>query len=215
MVVELKAEIRESTKKSVTNQLRKAGKVPAAVYGKTVGNQNVAIDEGALIKLFYDVGRNEVIQLQVDGQQTTSVMTQELQRDPIKRHLVHVDFKEVNMNEEVEVAVPLHVVGEDAVEKRDGVVQLHLNELHVRALPGHIPSHIDLDVTELQVGDSIKVENLKQAASQDYEIQNDEDVVLVTINHPQLAADEPVTEEEGNEAESGTDEEKAQETEQE
>lgn len=198
MAVELKAIQRDSTKKSLKKQLRNEGKVPGILYGKTIGNQNVTVDEGDLLKLFNSAGLNEVIQLDLGGN-ATSVMTQDIQRDPLKNQLIHIDFKEVNMNEAVEVAVPLHIIGEEAVEKRDGVVTHIMNEVHVRALPGHIPNHIELDVTDLQVGDSLKVDKLTVGLNAEYEVIDDGDEVLVTINHPQLVPDEPVAEEESGE----------------
>lgn len=195
MAVGLKAVLRDSTKKSLKKQLRNEGKIPAIVYGKTIGNQNVAVEEGELMKLFLHSGLNEVIQLEVEGGQTTPVMTKEMQRDPLKKQLIHVDFKEVNMKETVEVAVPLHIIGEEVVEKHDGVVQQNMNEVHVRALPGRIPNFIELDVTHLQIGDSIKVDKLKSGVNNEYEIVDEDEEVLVTINHPQLIPDEPVAEE--------------------
>ncbi len=206
MAVELNARVRDASKKSVGKQLRKEGRVPAVLYGKTVGNRSVSVEEGDLMKMFHHAGRNEVIELMLDGEPSTSVMTQDIQIDPIKNHLIHVDFKEINMNEAVEVSVSLHVVGEETIEKRDGVVQLHINEITVRAMPGEIPSYIELDVSELQVGDSLKVSQLIEGQSLDYEILDQPDEVLVTINHPQLIPEEPVAEDQENQHESSENE---------
>lgn len=200
MAVELKATLRDATKKSVRKQLRKEGKVPAIVYGKTVGNQAVAVDKGDLIRVFNQAGKNEVIQLDIEGESKPSVMAHAFQTDPIKHQMIHIDFKEINMNEKVDVTVPLHILGEEAIEKKDGVVQQNVNELNVRALPGDIPSFIELDVAELQVGDSLHVSDLKSGLGNTYEVLNHDEDVLVTINHPQLIPDNPVVDEEGGEA---------------
>ena len=200
MAVELKATLRDATKTSVRKQLRKEGKIPAIVYGKTVGNQTVAVDKGDLIRVFNHAGKNEVIQLDIEGKNKTSVMAQAFQVDPIKHQMIHIDFKEVNMNEAVEVSVPIHILGEEAIEKKDGVVMQTTNELQVRSLPGDIPSFIELDVTDLQIGDSLRVSDLKSGLGITYEILDHDEEVLVTINHPQLIPDNPVVDEEGGES---------------
>jgi len=200
MAVELKATLRDATKTSVRKQLRKEGKIPAIVYGKTVGNQTVAVDKGDLIRVFNHAGKNEVIQLDIEGKNKTSVMAQAFQVDPIKHQMIHIDFKEVNMNETVDVSVPIHILGEEAIEKKDGVVMQTTNELQVRSLPGDIPSFIELDVTDLQIGDSLRVSDLKSGLGNTYEILDHDEEVLVTINHPQLIPDNPVVDEEGGEA---------------
>jgi large subunit ribosomal protein L25 len=203
MAVELKALLRDATKKSVRKQLRKQGKIPAIVYGKTVGNLTIAVDKGDLIRVFNNAGKNEVIQLDIEGKNKTSVMAHAFQVDPINRQMIHIDFKEINMNETVDVSVPIHILGEEAIEKRDGVVQQNVNELQIRALPGDIPSFIELDVTELQIGDSLRVSDLKSGLGNTYEVLNHDDEVLVTINHPQLIDENPVVDEEGGEAPEG------------
>jgi large subunit ribosomal protein L25 len=203
MAVELKATLRDATKKSVRKQLRKQGKIPAIVYGKTVGNQTIAVDKGDLTRVFNQAGKNEVIQLDIEGKNKTSVMAQAFQVDPINHQMIHIDFKEINMNETVDVSVPLHILGEDAIEKRDGVIQQNMNELQIRALPGDIPSFIELDVTDLQIGDSMRVSDLKSGLGNTYEVLDQDDDVLVTINHPQLIPENPVDDEEGGEAPEG------------
>jgi large subunit ribosomal protein L25 len=178
----LTAQERDTSKASITRSLRKSGKIPAVFYGKTATNQPVSVDEREMVRIFHEVGRNGVIQLQVNDK-TYSVMTHDIQYDSLKREFIHLDFLEVDMASKMDVAVPIHFVGEALGAKHGAIVQHHLNELNIRALPNDIPSSIEMDVSELDVGDVLKVKDIKHGSTQ--EILNDDDDVVVSIIPPQ------------------------------
>ncbi|MGV3488442.1 MAG: 50S ribosomal protein L25/general stress protein Ctc [Tuberibacillus sp.] len=172
---------RDASKKSITRSLRKNGKIPAVLYGKTAQNQPIAVDERDILRVFQEVGRNGVIGLELNGK-TYPVITHDIQFDPLKREFVHLDFFEVDMDQKMDVGVPIHFIGEDEAAKAGAVVQHHLNELTVKTLPSEIPSSIELDVSEMAVGDVLKVKDVKSGSG--YEILNSDDDVIVSVIPP-------------------------------
>ncbi|TCP22545.1 LSU ribosomal protein L25P [Scopulibacillus darangshiensis] len=192
-MVQLNAKNRQHLRKSMTKKLRNEGRIPAVVYGKNVGNQNVSVEEGEMIRLFRSDGRNAVIQMKVENNKPYSVMAHDIQFDRLKDEIVHIDFLEIDMKTEIDAVVPVVLTGESAGEKEGGVVQHQFNELNVRSLPANIPSNIEVDVSALNIGDSLKVRDLK--ANADYEILDDEDEVIVSVTPPTLEEPEAESEE--------------------
>lgn len=178
---------RKDTKHSATRKLRSEGKIPGVVYGKTVGNKSIAVDEGEMIRLFHKEGRNAIIQLSVGKDNPSSVMVHDIQMDHLKDEMVHIDFIEINMKSEIEAEVPLHLTGESAGEKEGGVVNQPVVHLLVKALPSDLPNHIEVDISELNIGESLQVKDIKVDGK--YDILTDEEEVITSIVTP--AAEEP------------------------
>ncbi|CDQ21778.1 LSU ribosomal protein L25P [Halobacillus karajensis] len=191
MATTLKANQRQNLKQSVTRELRLEGNVPSVVYGKDKEPITVAVSSIELLKTVRDEGKNAIISLDVDGKNKVDVMLHEYQVDPIKDELIHADFYIVDMSEEMDVEVPVRLEGEAAGSKEGGVVQQPLYELAVRAKPGDIPEEIVVDVSELSIGDSVMVSDLK--ASRNYEITEDENTTIVSVTPPEEMPEEPDT----------------------
>ncbi|MDC3417933.1 50S ribosomal protein L25/general stress protein Ctc [Aquibacillus salsiterrae] len=207
MAVKLRAEKREDLRKSNTKQIRQAGFIPAIVYGNDKEPKTVSVSSIELLKTVRDEGRNAIIALEVDGQ-PVDVMLHDYQVDPLKDELLHADFYVVNMSREMDVDVAIHLEGEAQGAKDGGVLQQPLHDLAVRAKPADIPEHISVDISKLDIGDSITVADLK--GSNLYEILADDETVIVSILPPQAEAkEEEADSEEGNEAETGQENEEA------
>lgn len=189
MAVTLKANSRNDLKSSHTKKIRSEGIVPAVVYGKGKEPKTVAVNSMELLKTVRDEGRNAIISLNVEGE-SVDVMLHDYQIEPIKDELLHADFYVVNMSQEMDVEVAIHLDGEALGTKEGGVLQQPLYNLAVRAKPGNIPDEIKIEVSDLDVGDSIIVSDLK--AGKDYEILEDENTTIVTV----LPPDDGTTEEE-------------------
>ncbi|RWZ51254.1 50S ribosomal protein L25/general stress protein Ctc [Halobacillus fulvus] len=192
MAIKLKANQRENLKQSVTRELRNEGNVPGVVYGKDKEPITVSVNSIELLKTVRDEGKNAIISLDIDGKNTVDVMLHEYQVDPLKDQLIHADFYVVNMSEAMDVEVPVRLEGEAAGAREGGVLQQPLYELAVRAKPADIPEEILLDVSELNIGDSILVSDLKEARN--YEITEDEDTTIVAVTPPEEMPEEPETE---------------------
>ncbi|CAM3229840.1 50S ribosomal protein L25 [Sporolactobacillus spathodeae] len=177
----LAAAVRDSSKKSVTHALRKEGKVPSVVYGKTVGNQSIVVNAGEVSKLLHSEGRNAVISLDIEGKKSYTVMAHEMQYDPIKGSIQHIDFLEINLHEKIDAVVPVELDNTEAFEGSDAVLNHTISELTVRALPNDLPSAIHVDVSKLSVGDSIRISDVNPDA--DYTIIGDPEDVIVSLSH--------------------------------
>ncbi|WKB35930.1 50S ribosomal protein L25/general stress protein Ctc [Terrilactibacillus sp. S3-3] len=192
-MAKLNAAIRDDSRKSVAKQLRKQGKIPAVVYGKTVGNQSVAVNEGEMSKLFRQEGRNALIELNLDDNKEYTVMAHELQYDHIKGTIQHIDFLEVNVNEEIDAVVPVVLQGAEAAEEGGAVLNHTLNELTVRALPTQLPNAIEIDVSGLNIGDHVRIGDIKPDGQ--YTILGDPEEVVVSVFHHSDSVSEAPSEE--------------------
>ncbi|ARQ08040.1 50S ribosomal protein L25/general stress protein Ctc [Macrococcoides canis] len=189
----LKAIIRKGKQtKGELNKIRNEGKIPAVVYGYGASNTAVKVDEPEFIKVIREVGRNGVIELGV-GSKSIKVMVSDYQIDPLKNKITHIDFLAINMKSELTVDVVVNLTGEAEGAKEGGVVQQPLFQLSVTATPDEIPESIEVDVTELNIGDSIMVGDLK--ADKAYTINNEDDEAIVSVVPPTV--EEEPEEEEG------------------
>ncbi|MFG6117403.1 50S ribosomal protein L25/general stress protein Ctc [Halobacillus sp. MO56] len=191
MGIQLKANQRTDLKQSTSRELRQEGNVPAVVYGKDKEPITVSVNSIELLKTVRDEGRNAIISLDVEGNKTVDVMLHEYQIDPLKDELIHADFYIVDMAQEMDVEVPVRLDGEAIGSKEGGVLQQPLYHLQVRAKPNNIPEEITVDVSELEVGDSIMVSDLKQGRN--YEIMDDENQTIVSVTPPEEMPEEPET----------------------
>ncbi|MFC4403574.1 50S ribosomal protein L25/general stress protein Ctc [Gracilibacillus xinjiangensis] len=191
MAVQLQAQNRENLKSSHTKAVREAGEVPAIIYGYNVDPKPIVVDSVELLKTVRDEGKNAIISLKVDDE-TFDVMLHDYQADPLKDELVHADFYVVNMSEEIDVQVPIVLEGEAKGANEGGVLQQPLYELSIRAKPNDIPEQINIEVSELEVGDSILVSDLKDSGN--YDILEDENTTIVSILVPDKEPEETVSE---------------------
>lgn len=146
---EITAQHREITGKAVA-RLRRAGQVPAVLYGHGEASQSLQIEARALDDLRRRTGRNALLDLYVDGGQAQPVMITALQEHPVTRRPLHVDFFMVSMNEELTIEVPVAYVGESvAVEKLGGTLLHLLDTVRVRTLPADVPAVLEVDVSPL------------------------------------------------------------------
>ncbi|MGH2752375.1 MAG: 50S ribosomal protein L25/general stress protein Ctc [Actinomycetota bacterium] len=180
--VKLAANQRETTGKGPARRARRDGRVPATLYGHGMDPMSIEVDRRELITAFQtDAGMNVLLDLELDGG-TTLAIARELQRDPVRGTLLHADFVVVDRSEEIEVEVPLHLVGESSGVKSGGVLEQPLFTLHVRCGVTNVPAGIDVDISGLEIGDSLRVEDLAQG--RDYVILNDPDVPVAVVAAP-------------------------------
>lgn len=187
MSVKLRATLRNSQERSALRKTRESGHIPGVVYGKGKDSKAIAVDSIALVKTVRDEGRNAIITLDIENDTHVDVMLHDYQMDSIKDELIHADFYIVNMSEEMDVEVPVHLEGEAQGSKDGGVLQQPMYVLQVRAKPGDIPEEITVDVSKLDVGDSIEVADLPK--SNNYEFLEDADTTIVTVVPPDTLDD--------------------------
>ncbi|WP_152657400.1 50S ribosomal protein L25/general stress protein Ctc [Oceanobacillus sp. CFH 90083] len=187
MAVKLNAQKRENLAKSATSEIRKNGRIPAVVYGKSKDPKTVSVDSIDLVKTVRDEGRNAIISLQVEGGDAVDVMLHDYQIDPIKDDLLHADFYIVNMSEEMDVSVSVRLEGNSKGEKEGGVLQQPLYEVQVRAKPSDIPEEIVVDVSDLDVNESLSISDLKVAGN--YAFIDEPDTTIASVVPPTTEED--------------------------
>src|SRR5690625_4312001 len=168
MAIKLKAKKRDDLSRSMTNQLRRDGFIPGVVYGKKEEAQTISVDNIALLKTVRDEGRNAIITLDIENGSPVEVMLHEYQTDPVKGDVIHVDFYVIDMESEMDVSVVLRLEGEAMGSRDGGILQQPLFELQVRAKPNNIPDEIVVDVSELEIGDSLSVADLPESSEYEY-----------------------------------------------
>lgn len=176
----IQSNLRETDKKSV-KELRESGWIPSVVYGYETESTSIAVKERDLLDTLRETGRNGVIKLNVDGKDVNVVLN-DYQADVLTGFLTHADFLAINMTEELEVDVTINLVGDAPGEKEGGTVQQPVWEITVRVKPSDIPEHIDVDVSELQIGETITVADIREKVK--FEILTEDEVGLVMISAP-------------------------------
>ena len=177
--VSLVAEAGRSTGSAAARRLRVQGKVPAVLYGHGIEAQALSVDRKALrAALAHEAGLNALFALEVDGTRHLA-MARQLQRDALKRSVSHVDFVIVRRDEIVTVEVPVRLVGEALkVEHADGMVEQQIFHLEINALPADIPSAIEVDISGLDIGEAIRVNDLQLPEGVTTDVDGEDAVVM-------------------------------------
>lgn len=180
--------------------LRNAGRLPGVVYNKSM-NISVDMERKAFDKVFRQQGTSSLIDLLIDGE-ATPVLVREVQMDKRKRIPMHVDFYAITKGQKVQVAVPIVLEG-TAAGQREGNGQLYVQrrEVTINVLPSQIPSDLIVDITELNIGDSVHVSDVAKLLPETAEVLDDEGLTIVTIVPPRVEAEPTESAEEGAEPE--------------
>lgn len=182
-VVELKADRRDIVGKS-SRRLARAGRVPAVLYGAGVDAVNLSVDRRDFERLMHSatVG-STLIDLHVEGRKDpVHCIIKEVRHDAVKGNVEHVDFWAVKMTRSLQTTVPITFVGSSEGERSGGVVMHALRELRVEARPKDLPEHIEVDLTPLEVGDSITVGDL--TPPEGVTLLDDPDTVVASVMAP-------------------------------
>lgn len=186
-MAKLASESREGKgQRSELTELRSTGKIPAIVYGYEVENTNVSVNENEFIKVIREVGRNGVIELELNGK-AVKVMVTDYQFDSLKNQITHIDFVAINMKSEVTVDVTIDLIGEATGVKEGGVVEQPSFQLQITATPDNIPESIEINVDGLEIGDSLHVSDLRESGN--FTIENEDEETLVSVVPPQKEED--------------------------
>ena|ERR1051325_4334158 len=187
----LNATTRNEIGTGVARKLRQAGQVPGIIYGHGREPQPLAVNNRDFEKLLSQVNAaSTVIELNLGGT-VTRTLIREIQRHPFKRALIHVDFQELVAGEKVTVEIPLRFIGTaDGVRNAGGILDQIMHEVRLRLDPSSIPDHIDVDVTELTIGHSFHIRDLK--VPDGVTVLDDEDATVCVVTAPKAVIETPV-----------------------
>jgi large subunit ribosomal protein L25 len=148
--------------KGHARRVRVSGLIPAVVYGAGEESIAVTVDPKVITKILYsESGHNTIFDLSIEGKGATKGMIVDWQNEPIKGHLLHIDIKRIAMNKTMTVSVPVQLIGiPTGVKLQGGVLSQVLHEVEIECLPNDIPSHIDVDVADLEINGSIHISDL-------------------------------------------------------
>jgi large subunit ribosomal protein L25 len=204
----LEAEVREKAGKGIARGLRREGIIPVVLYGTKEKVVSLQVKEKDFEEVKRAGGEHAVIELRV-GRDASPAVVKEEQLDPVWGKLLHVDFLRVSLTEKMRSPVPIVTIGEAAGEKAGGIVEHILREIEVECLPDRIPGNIEVDVTSLEIGDSLRVRDL--TVPEAVEIVTESDRVIISVIPPRVVEEE-VEKEEAVEPELVGEKEKAEET---
>ncbi len=193
--VELKTETRKETGSGAARRMRKAGMVPCVLYGLREKNMPLSVAHNRL-EIVLRTGKR-MVDLNV-GRKKETVLIKDLQHDPMTDQIIHADFERVAMDEEIEIEIPIVVKGRAKGQDEGGVIDQVLKALHVKCLPKDIPDEVEVDITELDIGDSYKVADVRVPTGVTTTSNADDIVVIV---HQPAREEEPVPAEEVGPAE--------------
>jgi large subunit ribosomal protein L25 len=188
----LNAVLRHEHGKGAARRLRRAGRVPGVIYGHGEETRSLAVDARELARLFSHIRvENTIITLKIEGEPVRALV-REVQMHPYRPDVLHVDFLQIHAGERVYLEVPIRLVGTAEGVKAGGVLQQALHDVEVRCLPDQIPEFIEVDISGLEIGDSVHVSDLQVPAG--VEVETEGDRVVCTILAPTVAALETTAE---------------------
>ncbi|MDX1388997.1 MAG: 50S ribosomal protein L25/general stress protein Ctc [Acidobacteriota bacterium] len=193
----LRAEPRDDRGKNAARRLRRSGGLPAVVYGDEADALALTLDMHEFERLMARIhAATTVLSLEVEGEGEHQVLIREVQRHPFRSDFLHVDFLRIRAGQKINVMVPVHLVGLAPGVEEGGIMQQTRHELEVECTPANIPSEITVDVSAMEIGDSIHVADLDFG---DIVILDDADLTICTCVQPTIIT----VEEEDEELEEG------------
>jgi len=191
--ISLTADLRTESGKGPARRTRRDGKIPGIIYGPEVDPLSIAIDEKVFRNAMKLSTSSSIFKLDVDGKEN-KVVVRDLQRDPITCRVIHIDFHAISMNRPINISIPVKFVGTPRGVKTDGgIMTVPMRELEISCLPVNIPDELEIDVSDLGIGDSIHVSDLE---IENVEISSEKRRTVVVISSPTvIKADETVAEE--------------------
>ena len=196
--LELLTTVRKTTGNSPARSLRRSGQIPAVLYGPKIEPVLLSVNVKDLENVLkqgnaFQVILNLIIQ---NGKKVTkAAMVKELQTHPVSGNFIHIDFYEIDMKRQINVMVPVITKGQPVGVENGGMLNIVRRELELLCLPGDIPEAIEIDITDLEIGDSIHIEDIP--LGENVEVSADFNFTVVTVLSPTVEEEEVVEEEEG------------------
>lgn len=194
--VKLKAYLREERGKQAAKRLRNSGMIPAVIYGHKEESIPISIESSELGRLLrQEKGDNVIVNLSWDKKGKKTII-KEVQRNPVTSEVIHVDFQHLIPTEKIEIDVPILLMGTPVGVKEGGLVEHVVRKISVRCLPKNIPSHLELDVSELKIGESVHVSDLTVKNGEILDRPEETVVTVITPRGYAVEEEEIVAEEE-------------------
>lgn len=192
MIIDLHATSYEAAKKGDVKRMRKEGKIPAVIYGHKEKTKRIYILSKEFKSVLETLKQEAVtINLLVNSKKYLCVI-KSIQHNPMTGELLHIDFQRIHKKEKIKASIPIHLIGTAPGIKKGGIQDQHLYDVVVRCLPGDLPSHIDVDISSLDLGQTI---HLGDIALPEVEFELPKESTIVSMLIPRAAAAEVTPEE--------------------
>jgi large subunit ribosomal protein L25 len=189
----LKIETRERSKKKSLKQLRKEGFVPGILYGHNKSTQQVRLNKQELDRALNRYGTGASVHLQMN-ENIKQAIIKDVQRHITKQHVLHIDFQELDANQQIKIKIPLHLMNKSAVESSTSVIQQQMTELEVQTYPQYLPQFIEVDVSKMKFGEPLRVKDLAICGDKNIQVLNEQEEI-VTLLTTSTKVEETVQEE--------------------
>ncbi|SOC43547.1 50S ribosomal protein L25/general stress protein Ctc [Ureibacillus acetophenoni] len=190
----LVAQERKDLTKSSLKKMRSEGEIPAVVYGRKVNTKSIFIKRADLNRVIKEVGRNGIISLNIDGN-SKNVILRDYQNKALTGDVIHVDFLQVDENTEIDTKVSVILKGTSVGEKAGGVINQALHELNITAKANDLPDSIEIDITNFEIGHTVRVADLKEQHT-NFKINHEDEEAVVTVDYVKQVEEEETPEEE-------------------
>jgi len=172
---------REAGHRSTLTQLRKGGAIPAVIYGYNLDSTPISISAKEFKKSIQKNGQNSVFSMELEGKKV-NVVVSEIQQCSLKDEVNHVDFLAINMSEALEADVPIKLVGESIGVSEGGILMQPNLEIKIKVKPAELPEVIEIDITNLKIGETITVAEIRESIG--FDVVSEDDHILVTLMSP-------------------------------
>jgi large subunit ribosomal protein L25 len=203
-IIKLESDIREGSGKGFAHRLRANGRVPAILYGREMEPLSLEINEAAIRTVLHQHPESAVIDLDVKGDksdETIHVIIRDVQRHPTTGNILHVDFQKIRFGEKIRVEVKIDVIGKPrGVKEQGGILEHSIRSVQIMCLPRKIPEALELDVSDLMIGDALKIADLVDKYPE-IDILDEPDITVAGVSPPVVEEELVVAEVEEEEAE--------------
>ncbi|MDY0235662.1 MAG: 50S ribosomal protein L25 [Gudongella sp.] len=193
----LLANQRDEIGKNKVKDVRKEKMVPGVIYSKGLETKQVKVDTIDFVKLFKVVGTSSIMELDLEGE-IVPVIVKQVQRHPVKRNVIHIDFQRIDMKQKLRITVPVHLLNRDSIALQPSVLMQMIDEIEIECLPGDIPDKVGIDVSEMDFTTPLFVKDLEVMNSENVLVLTEHESIICTLNEPSLEEvdeDEEETEE--------------------
>lgn len=180
MKLKMAAEERNEIGSGVAGQIRRTKMIPAVIYGRAQDNVHVKVDDSEFRRIHRAAGAATILGLTM-GDEDVPVIIKEIQKDPVRDEILHVDFQKINMDEKLRVTLPIVLINRDSIKAQPSVLTQQLDEIEIESLPKDLPGDIEVDVSDMEIGDSISLADLAIAKNEDITLLRDLDDVICSL----------------------------------
>ncbi|MGJ0847023.1 50S ribosomal protein L25 [Tissierella praeacuta] len=183
--IKMQIQKRTDSGKNPVKKMRKNNVIPAVVYSRGGETVSVSVDSSEFLRVYKSAGSSSLLGLELEGEKIPAII-KEIQRDPVKNQILHVDFQKLNMDEKVKMTVPIVLLNRDNIKLQPSILTQILDQIEIECLPSNIPNGAEVDVADMDFTTPIMVKDLSLAKDSKVTILRDLDDVVCTLSQPSI-----------------------------